>query len=286
MLQRHALEKLFALFLLTIAICLLADTAQSATIVVNPGDSIQAAIDASTPGDTILVNGGIYKENVNVTKKLILRGVDTGMGMPVVDAEKNGSAFTLSTDEITLEGFNAINASWYPDAGINVLSNNNTIRNNNASSNDLGIRLSQSFNNTIRNNTFTNNEYGIYLYFSDNNNISGNSIRNNIDAGIPLRNSNNNSIFGNNASGNYIGIALSDSINNIMRNNMMSGNVYNFYAMRDNDIDTSNLVDGKPIYFLIDVSSEVIDSSTNAGTVFCLNCENILVKDLDFENNG
>ena len=63
MLQRYALEKLFALFLLTIAICLLADPAQSATIIVNPGDSIPAAIDASAPGDTIQVFGGIYKEN-------------------------------------------------------------------------------------------------------------------------------------------------------------------------------------------------------------------------------
>ncbi len=55
-----------------------------------PGDysGIQEAIDAASPGDLIVVDGGIYRENVNVTKRLTLRGLK----MPVVDAGENGSA--------------------------------------------------------------------------------------------------------------------------------------------------------------------------------------------------
>ena len=44
--------------------------------------SIQAAIDAADPGDTIEVHSGTYNENVNVNKQLILMGADTGTGKP------------------------------------------------------------------------------------------------------------------------------------------------------------------------------------------------------------
>lgn len=44
--------------------------------------TIQAAINDAGPNDEIHVDGGNYPENVNVTKKLTLRGI----GMPVVNA--------------------------------------------------------------------------------------------------------------------------------------------------------------------------------------------------------
>jgi hypothetical protein len=61
----------------------------------------------------------------------------------------------------------------------------------------------------------------------------------------------------------------------------MSDNRNNFgvYGLFDNDIDTSNLVDGKPIYYLVSASGTVIDSSSNAGTVYCINCDNVTIKD-------
>jgi hypothetical protein len=52
-----------------------------------------------------------------------------------------------------------------------------------------------------------------------------------------------------------------------------------------NDIDTSNLVDNKPIYYLIGTSDIVIDSSSNAGIVYCINCDNVTVQDLNLVNN-
>jgi parallel beta-helix repeat protein len=89
-----------------------------------------------------------------------------------------------------------------------------------------------------------------------------------------------------------MGICLDKSGNNTLRNNLMSGNIYNFeaegfsYSELDNDIDISNLVDGKPIYYLVDASGTVIDSATNAGTVYCINCDNVTVKDLNLTKNG
>ena len=137
--------------------------------------SIQAAINAADPCDTIEVHSSTYYENVDVTKPLILRGIDTGSGKPVVDAGGSGNAIMLSADGITLEGFNAINSGYSGrDAGIKVVSSNNNITGNNVSNNNwAGICLYDSSNNNsiTGNNVCNNNRYGIDLWDSSNNNI-------------------------------------------------------------------------------------------------------------------
>jgi predicted outer membrane repeat protein len=52
-----------------------AASARADTISVNPGESIQAAIDAATAGDTILINAGIYTESLTLGKPVSLTGV-------------------------------------------------------------------------------------------------------------------------------------------------------------------------------------------------------------------
>ena len=47
----------------------------SATIVVGPGQSIQAAVDSASPGDTVLVRPGVYRQSVQIrTDGITLRG--------------------------------------------------------------------------------------------------------------------------------------------------------------------------------------------------------------------
>jgi parallel beta-helix repeat protein len=152
----RSLEITFGITLL--ALMLLAGGAGAATLTVNASGGanytrIQGAINASSAGDTILVYSGTYYENVNVYKQLILKGVDTGGGKPVVNSNGSASAIILSAGNSTLEEFNAVNTS-----GI-----------------ESGIRVSLN-NNVIRNNTASNNFYGIYLDYSSNNNtLSGNN---------------------------------------------------------------------------------------------------------------
>jgi hypothetical protein len=50
------------------------------TIVVHPGQSIQAAIDKAAPGSTIVVESGTYKENLAITKDHITLKSEHGLG--------------------------------------------------------------------------------------------------------------------------------------------------------------------------------------------------------------
>ena len=59
--------------------------------------TIQAAIDGATAGDTIIVSGGTYNENITVNKQLIL----TGSGWPVIDGTGQlNDTVRLQTDNV------------------------------------------------------------------------------------------------------------------------------------------------------------------------------------------
>ena len=79
--------------------------------------TIQEAVDAAQPGDTIQVNAGTYEESVLVDKDLTI----TGSGpMTIVDGEGSGVPFRLHSDGITLSGFTIQNGQ---PSGIDVRAN-------------------------------------------------------------------------------------------------------------------------------------------------------------------
>jgi len=196
---------------------------------------------------------------------------------------------------------------------------NGRIENNTAENNWFGIYLDYSNNNVVENSTARNNLGGIFLWDSDNNLISSIVSENNplfegyASAGIILANSSNNTLtnnacdnnfFGiydssssnntldnNTCNHNFRGIHLDDSNNETLINNILSNNRYNFGVWGSSishfvhDIDTSNLVDGKPIRYLVGCSGEVVDSSLEVGYLGLVNCDNIRVENLALENN-
>jgi len=104
----------------------LAPAASAATIDVLPGQSIQAAINHASPGDTIVVHPGVYHESVVVTKDhLTLHGAGaSGAGtvlMPpqqsnrclhgaagiCVFGDKNGPRVGTTVEGFELKGFGA-----------------------------------------------------------------------------------------------------------------------------------------------------------------------------------
>ncbi|MDI6813839.1 MAG: NosD domain-containing protein [Desulfitobacteriaceae bacterium] len=165
-------------------------------------------------------------------------------------------------------------------------SSNNTLTNNTAS-NGGGISLSNSNNNTLTDNTASSNNYGISLSNSNNNTLTNNRANLNGNEGIDLYYSDNNTLTNNTANSNYdFGIDLYYSSNNTLTNNTMSTNSYNFRIVGSyiNYVDSSNLVDGKPIYYWI--GQENAQMPGDAGCVVLVNSRHITVEDLTLTNNG
>lgn len=150
--------------------------------------SIQEAIDAADPGDTILVYSGYYQENVRVYKQLTLKGIEEDEeGLPIVDASENhGSAVHITADGCTISGFKVINGGEFDDGILLTRSDGSTISNNIINGNEGGIVLYCSNNNNISGNVISNNDWGIYVDRSDNNVISANDINANIEYGLFL----------------------------------------------------------------------------------------------------
>jgi parallel beta-helix repeat protein len=153
-----------------------------------------------------------------------------------------------------------------------------------------GIYLSGIGNVTVKNTNIQNFDMGIYLDSTSLNVISGNNIANNWFS-VSLYDSSYNIICGNKITTNkYCGIELIYSSNNFLRNNAMAGNRYSFNVFGDtlldyiNDVDASNTVDGKPIYYWIGRRDAVVP--LDAGYVVLVNCTGIKVENLTLIGNG
>jgi len=285
--------KQFYIFLYVILLTTIFVQANEITICREDCDytSIATGVAAANPGDTLLVHSGIYNESVNINKSLVLRGLKNGNDLPIVDAYgRKDSAITFSSDGIVIEGFKVRAASGHlyrEWAGIKVMSNNNSIIGIIAEENDNGIVLIGSSNNTLEGNNISKNENGIILKESRDNLIENNNINGNI-YGIYLISAANNTLTKNSVIDNDYGILLNSSAGNVLRYNIMNKNTNNFGAEGKNDIDKSNLVDDNPIYYLVGMGVShtiIINSSSKAGTVYCINCRNVTIKDLILKNN-
>jgi len=182
----------------------------SSAALVNPGESIQAAINDAAAGDTIQVTSGTYHENVVVNKTLTLQGD----GATVKALTHSEHAFSVTADHVNISGFTATNATGYRKAGIFVSGGYCNITGNMVSDNKYGIYIFGSDHNTITGNTANGNKrYGIYLLISYHNTITGNTANENEWYGIYLSRSDHNILVGNTANENecYIGIYIHDS---------------------------------------------------------------------------
>ncbi|MBN1761620.1 MAG: right-handed parallel beta-helix repeat-containing protein [Methanomicrobia archaeon] len=229
-LLRRSLVAAFLLVFLLVLCTAGASAATTYTVCASGCDytSIQAAVNAANPGDTIIVHDGTYTENVVVNKSLMIRS-QNGAAVTTVQAADTGDiVFYVTADDVTICGFTVTGATEgygiYLD-GVQHCA----ILNNNASSNSIGIYLYDSSNNTLTCNTANYTGYGIFLYDSSSNTLSGNTANGNGGDGICLlsmwSSSSNNTLTCNTANGNGgDGIALLDSSSNTLSGNTANGN--------------------------------------------------------------
>jgi len=153
-----------------------------------------------------------------------------------------------------------------------------------------GIMLVFSSNNDLVSNSITGGvEYGICLQQSDHNTLSNNIVMNTFKA-ISLEYSNHNNLYDNEALESFYGISILSGTGHELRNNVMAGNKRNFgviaiWELEEyiHNIGSSNLVDGKPIYYLINRRDFTVPQ--RAGCVVIVNSDEITVKNLNLRNN-
>jgi parallel beta-helix repeat protein len=186
--------------------------------------------------------------------------------------------------------------------GINIFGSDNIIRRNRVSkehSGSGGIWVSsQGFPSSLINNTISENEvlnctYGLWLY-GDHSSIFDNAFSFN-ELGFRITGA-DNTVTNNTISHNDFGMCLLASSSSF-RNNKLFANGHSVFTspypawppnLEDNDIDASNTVDGKPIYYLIDETDLVINSSgfPSVGYLALKNCSNVTIHGLTLTGNG
>jgi parallel beta-helix repeat protein len=172
--------------------------------------SIQQAVDAASPGDTVLVPPGRYHESVRITKSgLTIRGnrgsvLDaSGFAVGIRAAAGPGgpgcAAPTLS--DITIDGLRIENASF------------------------TGVLLRGVDGFAVRDGAYTgNDEYAIFPVCSANGTIEGNHAEGTHDAAIYVGNSHKVVVEHNHATDSTVGIEIENSTGIVVRDNTTIGN--------------------------------------------------------------
>ena len=236
--------------------------------------TIQEAIKAASPGDIIFVKTGTFYENVIVNKSVSIIG--ESRETTLIDGNGTAEAVIVAANNTMLSGFTIQSGSSFIAA----------------------VRLENVSHVTITNNTITNSFSGLAIAFSDFNTIVGNNItrntfrdtfvnssnnilRDNIIEGLYISKSINNTLVGNTI-GSFM---LSHSPNTTLRNNNFS--VFGVYGETLShfvqDIESSNTINGKPIYYWVNYENSEVP--LDAGYVALIDCMNITVRGLNFENN-
>jgi parallel beta-helix repeat protein len=208
--------------------------------VVGPGESIQKAINAADPGDTIVVRG-VHREDVVIRKNGIkLRGDDAVIEAPARARADSPCSKTFGPEaicvlgdvnlktakltgqrvsDVSVSGFTIRGFKQKPNKGfgtimIDVLgARNTTVEGNHVVGNrGAGIGITgEGLNNTIRNNDLTDNtDEGIFVMESRNTAIADNTTTGNA-IGIDLQTNVNTLIKGNDVTGGFVSIQTEDS---------------------------------------------------------------------------
>jgi Periplasmic copper-binding protein (NosD) len=192
-------------------------SAQAATWFVGPGDSIQAAVDAANPGDTIFVFGD-HSEDVLIQKDgLTLKGVGAtmtsgGEGLcgdnafcVLGDVDFSGETPVVNgyVKDVSIQGFTM---TGYDEVGILAFG-----------AQDARFQKNQAIDN---------GEYGIAAFFSTGTRVQNNITRGSDEAGIYIGDSPNAdaTVASNVTMDNGLGIFLRDSMHGTIQNNVSMHN--------------------------------------------------------------
>jgi len=268
-------------------------------------DTIQEGIDDASAGDTVRVYDGFYNEYLIVDKSIDLIG--NGSSSTIIDGGNiyRIDAMLVVADWVNISGFGIQNAG---DDCIELDSQNNHVMDCELYDSAAGIFSYYADYNTIENCVCHDNIYGIYFSDSANGKTLNCLCHNNSNVGIwfddsdyatvswctvntceygvRIENSDDSSMDNCSVSNNEYGTFLYSSEDCILRDNQHFNNIYGFglYGEYVEDIDTSNTVNGKPIYLVMNQNDLVFDETMNIGYLCVVNCDNITIQNIELSD--
>ena len=265
--------------------------AKAETHYVNPGESIQTAIDNAQSGDTVIVNSGTYFENITITKQIKLEGESASATI----INGGGVAFGIQiyqTDSVIIKALTLKNSN----TAISIFSSNDTkiegvvIKECGTgidANNDIGLRIReceftgygigtainafQIDDLKVENNTVEVFLNGMSLRHSDDSYVYGNSVVSNLDNGIIMEHFSggilkNNYIANHDTNGIKInhgdGIEISDNIIFNITNKGLFVSWSNFKVTSISIEDS-----GYGVYFMDISNGEILNSSISNSNI-------------------
>jgi nitrous oxidase accessory protein NosD len=189
--------------------------------VVHPSESIQKAIKAAHPGDTIVVLGGVHHETVVIKKDGIsLRGDDAVLKPPAnpttsapgQESSCGASGFCVLADNVSISGFTVRN---FPDFGIVAFGAQNA--------------------KFVHNHAFNNGEYGITAFSSKGTKIIANLTSGSDEAGIYVGDSPHAdaTVAANDTYDNFLGILVRNALHGKIAGNQVHNNCLGMLFLAD-----------------------------------------------------
>ncbi|MFU8811490.1 MAG: nitrous oxide reductase family maturation protein NosD [Balneolaceae bacterium] len=296
-------KRMSILFLMIFTTSVSLTVAQTGVNHVDEGQSIQQAIHAAAPGDTIWVAPGRYAESdLIIDKPLTLKGRE----YPVIDGEEKGFILIITADSVTISGFEFRNtgrsyvrdyAAIMIEKGSDFVIENNRldnvffgiylaetqrgiVRGNEVRAYDLreassgnGIHLWNAKNPLIENNRVQGMRDGIYLEFVDDARLTGNVSSDNNRYGLHYMFSNGGVYHNNTFRRNGAGVAVMFSENVDMSYNLFEHNWgASSYGMLLKDIRNST-IEGNRFY-------------RNTTAIYSESSTNVLIRGNHVELNG
>jgi nitrous oxidase accessory protein len=195
---------------LLLALLLSGNLSGKTWVALSPENSIQSIIDSASPGDTIQIMPGHYRQgNIVIRKAITLIGVD----FPVLDGEEKFEILTIAADDVSIIGLKFINTGVASISDISAIS------------------AIESRRLTILNNRFENTFFGIHLASTSSSVISGNVLHSNkasehqIANGIHAWKCDSLKIRGNDVSGHRDGIYFEFVTNSVIDGNLSHDNM-------------------------------------------------------------
>ncbi|MFC4497974.1 MULTISPECIES: right-handed parallel beta-helix repeat-containing protein [Streptomyces] len=217
-----------------------AGTAHAATVrTVGPGESIQAAVDAAQPGDTIQLAAATYQESVQVEKdNITIKGAGSGTGGTVLKPPATFPTNHCGAHQAAICFRGTVDGTDGPTSHATGFVTGGRVTGVRIDGFQVGISLSatdgtEAYGNTILNST----SYGVTDTVSKNSTISANVISDVARAGVYVGNYNipasHTVVTGNKVTRSAYGISSYDSSGVDVTRNAVTGSCSGFFSFSD-----------------------------------------------------